>query len=432
MSKVSSLESHIPPTLMASVQKSNDMVQSRATALITATGGESYSAGSTAEFKVQSGAPLLIKSVGLTGNIKAVGAYNTTGLRLQDGVRSCVSSINVMVANKQLVNLNADAQLVPLVFQNSEYSYEDYYEANQLCLGTNGAVVPLAGGTAKQFYLPLREYGLDINKLLQTGNGRALTVKVQFENDMKKVFWGAADGTNLAKGFTITNLKLSVEYYTLYPAAQKALMDGLLHQSVDYYTYAYNVQNVTLPATTSVDVHFNTAYRDIAAVYFIPKLAVTTNDSGIPTLNPLDANLKWNGAVATATAGSIPDRLLCNFPGLNPANINGTDGQSGVIDRNRSLQAVSKHSPSDRQSGYGWGQYVAANTQTGVLAVNFLKTDTKSPEIMGGGANGYAASSQLNLKLNLDAATVAGMQLFAVSQFVRRLRVSANSVDAEE
>lgn len=422
MSNVASLNQiHVPDALKREQQKTNDMIVRKKSVQVTAISGNTFNAGDVIEVQIQSSTPFLVKSLKLMGKIKLSGDYDGNA-KLHDGIHSIVKQVEISYNTQQIVNLNKDASFVSYVHKRSKYTQEEQtYRNVQELVGVN---VPLTGDAPADFVMCLDAFGLDVPYLLPTGSGNKLTVRLTLHDIMALVFNGteavappAPDTRPIVTGFNLSECYLVCDQYTLTASADSIIKSALTSDAgAEYPMLAYDVHEQKLTESTNQNYLVPESYRNIVSNYFLPVPAITANGSLISTDNI------FNGL--NFGAGNIPQKVVVEFSGADPVNINGPSGQSGRAQHLQSLVNVSKVDLNDRVSGYGWGQTYAANADLGVFAGNFLKSDEKHAYIMNSGYNGYLSNAQCTVRFTLGNAPAANGNLLTIMQFTRVLKVS--------
>jgi len=416
MSNVASLNQiHVPDALRREQQKTNDMIVRKKSVQITAISGNTFNAGDVIEVQIQSSRPFLAQSLKLMGKIKLAGTYTGVASKLIDGIHSTVEQAEISYNTQQIVNLNKDASLVAFVHKRSnrtqeEETYKGYEELENQSM-------PISTGNPVDFVMGLDAFGLDVPYLIPTGNGNKMTVRLTLSTNMGKVFWGAVDGTNTITGFTLSDCYLVCDQYTLTASADSIIKSALTSDAgAEYPMLSYAVHSQKLTESTNQNYLVPESYRNVVSNYFIARPAQNLNASGITTTNPL--------AAYGYGVGIVPEKVVVEFSGADPVNINGPNGQSGRRQHLQSLVNVSKRHLMDRVSGYGWGVYYANNANFNVFAANFLKSDEKHAYIMNSGYNGYNSNGQANIAFTVSTAPPANGEFISILQFTRILSVS--------
>lgn len=422
MANVSALsEIHVPDALKVARQKFSDMVAGKKNIQVTAISGSVFNNGDVFEAQVQNSLPGLLSSLRLMGKIEQLGTY-TNALRLQDGMRSVISQVQIAYNTRSLVNINNDAQIVAIVDHNSNESQEERVYENELQLVSTD--LP-AVGTSVDFALPLKYWGLREDYLLPTGNGNKLSVRITLENDLKKVFFGTQDAGNAVTGYRLSGLYLTGDFYQLRPEALATVNKGLRSSSgISYPMFSYDVVSQSLPQATTQNLLVSEQYRNVVSNYFVPYPEIGTNTSGIPTANPM-VGLKWTAQ------NDYPEKMTVEFSGDEPRNLNGSVGQSGKAQALLSVLNASKKNLQDNSSGYGWSQ-AYANAGYGVVATSFLKSHEQDAAIVNSGSDALKSNGQLTSRFTLANAPPANSQIKTVIKFTRVANISETGVEVLE
>ena len=441
MSNISQLNQvHVPSALKRDQQTTNDMIVMKKNIQITAISGSNFKQGDVMESQIQSSNPFLVKNVRVVGDLSFDGTY-TGAPKLQMGIHSTVKNFEVSYNTQQLVNLSRNADLVAEVNKRSNYTQEEksWRDVQEL----ENVEIKKTGVGKNSFVMNLDVYGLDVGYLMPTGTGNKCTIRLTFNDLMNAVFYGPLDTVGdpavarVLTGFTLTNCYLICDQYVLTAAADGIIKNALTTPAgAEYPFLSYDVHNQKMQQAVNQNYLVPQSYRNVVSNWYIPypDLARVANASGITTSRTLDL-LKFDGIVAGA---NVPEKVVIEFSGGDPVNINSSVGQTGLVQHLQSLINVSKKDLNDRVSGYGWSSLYVDKIRnsagalvdnpsrgTGIFAANFLKSDEKYAYIVNSGVNGWLSNGQCDVRFNLPTAAVAG-DFITIIQFTRILKVSSN------
>lgn len=418
---MSDVKMHKPRGFNKHTPVSNKTVTSKTSRVFRSIGGTTFGpTNNSIEIEMRGAGMLVPSSFRLTGKIAQTGTYSELATLNGAGVHSLVEQIHVSYNGANLISLNQNAGYIACLDQNLRESVEEIkFDEVRALKGQE-----LVKDTKYGFSMDLRKFGLDVEKFVPV-NQATLQVRIVLA-DVKKVFHGASPAAAEEATYSLTDVALVADSYTLSQAATDLIQRSLNSSAGDTYISQVYTQNVSnFNSGTDQDLTLPMSYRNVVGVYFLPiqQTIPSGTNSNIANVDPI-GEITYPGTVS-----DIASNVRVSFQGSQVYNNqNGNEAENTKCDHFLSILRSAQDSPDAKSFASGLADGYKTNKYQ-ALGYSFLRDEYNNPHMTESGANGFAYQGQLRLQMTLPAQPT-GRQLLTVGRVTNAMQVKNGAVSA--
>jgi hypothetical protein len=392
---------------------------------------------------IQTGANVLDLSTGtLDGKIKVEGA--TEGVDPKETVKFCgdassmIEQLIIYVGGAPVVKLNRNAWLVAEAYKKLYLSSEEMAINN---VKTLRDVDLVADGTQTySFSIPLRDFGLDLKKLLPTSS-TPIDIQIVFKDNMPLLFKAGSTPPTGAKNisYTLSNLKFTFEAYHLTDLGSQVMLKkvspmGSNTKGIVNRFHGYDCQFQTIAVGTTHAHQFNIKKRDIISSLIFPVYKTVPDGNKLKNISAATFDPVRDYSFVDSNLNFVSDYRL-QFTGQDYVNVNGAQGESNYVDHFEGVVRCAKPDFYSRSYASEYSKQMVQGTNTcQYLGGLFLKTPEDSQNAVSNGFNSLVGTSVLVAEFNSadNITDTASKQLVCLYRFKRQLELGKGSAQVVE
>ena len=390
---------------------------------------------------IQTGANVLDLSTGtLDGNIKVSGGGAGKKVKFCGDASSMIEQIIIYVGGAPVVKLNRNAWLVAEAYKKLYLSSEEMAINNVKTL--RDVALDANGGSTYSFSIPLRDFGLDLKKLLPTSS-TPIDIQIVFKDNIPLLFKSESVANNPTGdvSYTLSNLKFTFEAYHLTDLGSQVMLKkvspmGTNTKGIVNRFHGYDCQFQTIAVGTTHAHQFNIKKRDIISSLIFPVYKTVPGDNKVEnrnvSLNTFDPVRDYS--FVNGDLNYVSDYRL-QFTGQDYVNVNGAQGESNYVDHFEGVVRCAKPDFYSRSYASEYSKQMVQGTNTcQYLGGLFLKTPEDSQNAVSNGFNSLVGTSVLVAEFNTPQAITesASKQLVCLYRFKRQLELGKGSAQVVE